>query len=609
MKFRIRHGNQPGQPEDPSAHLVFESDSLRIGRSPDNELVTDNPYAADYHGVIRSAGPSGGAAIESMVLSGIVVNGKSRKIAPLKPYDIVSVGHFHLRILAPDPEHDFVAEIITPQEAHEHLLAFHQGNRTIRWIKAKLHQLQVRPVAWFAVVLTLLLLFIIPLTAVYVPSLNHVLKNGSPGMRAMSATSWSIGPVSRYHIRIADECEQCHTDGAFTDVPDKACYACHEDIRHHFNLDVTETKKNEMPLCGDCHQEHIADNFLVLGDRVEQCLQCHTDITQVAPKSKLQSIPEDFSGEESLFARKHPEFVAAMVSNHEEDHPIVTRVRMDDKEHLKEHSGLVGFSHKDHLKKDGILAPDGKGGAEIMKLECWSCHKPDDQGVGMKPLKFEDHCQRCHQLTFDELAPSTELPHGKAEKIFPFLKEFYAGSPKGTRIEPPSPPDKNDRELPGRMVSRGGLDFDQPDVTLDGYTREMTQRVFEKGVCSECHQPFKPSSDVSEWRVVKPKFTEKWYPAAKFEHQAHAIYGCTGCHQVESSESPEDVNIPAQASCTECHDADNSNCLKCHTFHKDPHFNMKGTRFGPKAEAIKPWHGNSSAGQTDGAITPAPGHP
>lgn len=609
MKCRIRLGNSPGQPEDHSTHLVFESDRLRIGRHPENDIHTDNPYAADFHGVVKVAGDSGLATLEALAHSGILVNGKSRKIAALKPQDIVSVGQFHLRILTPDAEHDFEAEVIPPEEAEAHLLRLDQGNRLIRWIKAKLHHLHVRPVAWLAVILTLLVLFLIPLTSVYVPSLNHFLKNGSPLMRAMSATSWSVGPVSRYHIRIADECEKCHTDGAFTNVPDKACNACHEDIRHHFNIDDIKVTGTPMPMCGDCHQEHIADNFLVLGDRVEQCLQCHSDIKKIAPKSALQSLTANFSGEENLLAKKHPEFVAAMVSNHEEDHPIVTRVRMDDKDHLKEHSGLRGFSHKDHLNKDGILAPDGQGGAEIMKLECWSCHKPDDQGVGMKPLKFEDHCQRCHKLTFDGLAPTTELPHGKADKIFTFLKEFYAASPKGSRIDPPASPDKNDRELPGRMISQGSLDFDQTEVTLDGYAREMTQRVFEKGVCSECHEPLKPSSDVSQWRIVKPTFTEKWYPAAKFEHKAHDLYACTGCHNVESSESPEDVNIPAQASCTECHDADNSTCLKCHTFHKDPHFNMKGTRFAPKAEAIKPWHGNRSGGKPDGTITPTPKQP
>ena len=609
MKFRIRHGNQTGQSAENAAHLIFETESLRIGRSPENELVTDNPHAADYHGVIQSTDAPGKTHIEALAHSGIIVNGKSRKVASLTPGDIVSVGDFHLRILPPDGEHDFEAEVITHEEAEADLLRLDRGNRWIRWIKAKLHQLRVRPVAWFAVVLTLLLLFLIPLTAVYVPSLNHFLKSGTPLMRAMSATSWSVGPISRYHIRIADDCDKCHTDGAFTNVPDKACNACHEDIRHHFNVDKTEVTGHPMPMCGDCHQEHIADNYLVLGDRVEQCLQCHADIKKIAPKSELQSIAAGFSGEENLFAKKHPEFKASMVSNHEEDHPVVTRVRMDDKEHLKEHSGLRGFSHKDHLNKDGILAPDGQGGAEIMKLECWSCHKPDDQGVGMKPFKFEDQCQRCHKLTFDELSPTTELPHGKAEKIFSFLKEFYAGSPKGSRIDPPSPPDKNDRELPGRMISRGSLDFDQSDLTLDGYAREMTQRVFEKGVCSECHEALKPSSDVSEWRIVKPKFTEKWYPGAKFEHKAHEIYGCNGCHQVESSEAPEDVNIPAQASCTECHDADNSNCIKCHTFHKDPLFNMKGNRFTPMTESIKPWHEKGNGTPPDGAISPAPVKP
>ena len=584
MKFLIRLSPASGSQQD--AKLELDADFLTIGFAKDNGLVLETPGAADHHA--RISGKDGQYRIEALTDDKVLVNERSVDNHLLVPGDVIRIGSSLLRVMENGRNQEFRGEMITPKDLKSPEL---RGN-FLRWGWDGQHIAYIRPLIWTAVIVALAFFLLIPLASIEIPAVDRFLNRGGPLMRSISGDSWSVGPVSRYHIRIANDCEKCHAGGAFTDIPNKACESCHDDIKNHVNVDQVKGIMQEMPLCGDCHQEHIADNFLVMGDRVEQCLQCHGDIKKTYSKSELRNIPKDF-GHESLFGGHHPEFKASVVNNQGNDKVTIERISMADKEKLVEQSGLRKFSHRDHMAKEGVLAPDGKGGAEVMKLECWSCHKSDPNDGHMSTASFNDNCHQCHKLTFDQLSPNVELPHGKAEDIFGFLKDFYAKSPRGSLIDlPPNHPD-GERTLPGKLISRGSVDFDAGSFTLDQYAKAMGQRTFENGVCSECHQAEKPTDDFSTWRIVKPKISTHWFPKAKFNHNAHDIYECGGCHDAAQSESPKDVNIRGQESCTECHSSENSSCLKCHSFHSEGHFKMNGDPLLPKKEEIKPWHGQA----------------
>ena len=584
MKFLIRLLPSNGSPED--AKLEVDADFLAIGFARDNHLVLDTSGAADHHA--RIVAKDSKYWIEALTDGEVLVNERSYASRALSSGDVIRIGSSLLRVIEDGCNQEFRGEMITPRDLNTPGL---RGN-FLRWGSDGQHIAYIRPLIWTAVIAALAFFLLIPLASIEIPLVDRLLNSGGPFIRSISGDSWSVGPVSRYHIRIAHDCEKCHSGGAFSDIPNRACESCHDDIKNHLNVDQLKGMTQDLPLCGDCHQEHIADSFLVMGDRVEQCLQCHGDIKKTFSQTELRNIPKNF-GHESLFGGHHPEFKASVVNNHSNDNVVIDRISMADKEKLVEYSGLRKFSHRDHMAKEGVLAPDEKGGAEVMKLECWSCHKSDPNDGHMSTASFDDNCHQCHKLTFDQLSPNVELPHGKAEDILGFLEDFYSKSPRGALIDlPPAHPD-GERTLPGKLISRGSVDFNAGKYTLNQYAKVMGQRTFKNGVCAECHQAEKPSDDFATWRITKPKIATHWFPKAKFNHNAHAIYDCGGCHDAAQSESPTDVNIRGQESCVECHSSENSSCLKCHTFHSEGHFRMDRTPLLPKKEEIKPWHGQA----------------
>ncbi len=586
MKFLIRLSLGSDAPLDETVEV--REDSLSIGFAKDCNLVIDDAGVLDHHA--RIFHEDGGFWVEALGAADLVVNQSGARRHRLRFGDVIQIGGKALHVLENPGHEEFHAEL---REMTRSPVAGVTG-KFLRWSPNGQYFAHFRVLAWVALALAFLFLMVMPLASLEFPSLDRLMNRGGTFTRLMTADSWSVGPVSRYHIRIANDCETCHSDGAFTNVPDKACESCHDQIKHHFNINKVDHVETPVPLCGDCHQEHIADNFLVLGDRVEQCLLCHGDIKSTYRQTDLRDIPKAF-GNESFFGGQHPQFKASIVNKTSNAEASVDRVLMSDTARLFEKSGLRKFSHRDHMEKNGVLAPDGLGGADLVKLECWSCHKSDPKDGHMSTASFDENCHGCHKLTFDELSPHAELPHGKAEDVLGFLKNFYAQSPKGTLIAVPEDSKKSERSLPGKMISRGSPDFAVGSYNLDGFSKEMGQRIFDNGVCSECHTVQKPTAEFETWTIVKPQITARWFPKAKFSHGAHEIYECGGCHSAEASETPGDVNIPGQENCVECHSSDNSSCLKCHTFHSESHFKLDGSPLLPKKEMTKPWHGHATA--------------
>ena len=593
MKFIIRSGSAATGTPIEATHTL--GDVFRIGSHADNDFVIDSPKVAAHH-IELEATPEG-VRVRALTRVGVRVNGLDVKQTLLQVGDQLEFGAYALRVLPVDTPDTFLADCQPVADAMA-LQSQAAKRRLIEWGNDGQHHVHLRPVAWGAVILTLLLLLLLPLASIYSPDIDRLLNRGGPLAKSLSADSWSVGPISRYHIRIELDCATCHNGGAFSDIPDTACEKCHDNTHGHLDATRRSALQTPMPKCGECHQEHIGDAYVVLGDRIEQCTQCHSDIKKTYSKTELRDIPPQF-GHESLFGGQHPQFKASLIDNPGQEPLTYHRVSLDDTPQLREYSGLRKFSHRDHMAKEGVLAPDGKGGANVMKLECWSCHVPDSKGEGMKTASFDENCHRCHKLTFDKMSPDTELPHGKPEKLSEFLKAFYAASPKGALMDPPEPTGKKERELPGQLISQGTPDLAASGMSLDGFVDSMGKRIFDQGVCSECHEVVKKGESFDHWQIVKPSLATRWFPAAKFPHKAHDIYGCTSCHAVERSESPEDVNLPGRDNCVECHSSENTPCLKCHTFHQEATTQMNGKPILPPQETLKPWHGHAVPLETE----------
>jgi ribosomal protein L40E len=73
-------------------------------------------------------------------------------------------------------------------------------------------------------------------------------------------------------------------------------------------------------------------------------------------------------------------------------------------------------------------------------------------------------------------------------------------------------------------------------------------------------------------RVPAANITLQWLPYARFDHDAHRGFSCTGCRQnALTSAEQSDILIPGIATCQKCHaqgpDYAESRCFKCHTYH------------------------------------------
>jgi len=72
--------------------------------------------------------------------------------------------------------------------------------------------------------------------------------------------------------------------------------------------------------------------------------------------------------------------------------------------------------------------------------------------------------------------------------------------------------------------------------------------------------------------IARANVTLQWMPHARFDHDAHRGFSCTGCHQgaLKSTET-SDILIPGIAVCQTCHAPGaghaESRCFECHTYH------------------------------------------
>ena len=250
---------------------------------------------------------------------------------------------------------------------------------------------------------------------------------------------------------------------------------------------------------------------------------------------------------------------------------------------LADYDGLK-FPHDLHLQAAGgvaRMAASFRGRYDFgQKLDCENCHRPDADGVRIKPVDMERDCAMCHSLAFESVGGVTRtLRHGEPDQVVADLTAFYRSTP------------------PTRPLQLGGMQRRRPGQYAEGqvysvYFREVAVRpsraqdavraVFSKGgACYDCHTVFAPSSG-RNWRVAAVTQTPRFLQKGWFDHDAHRETDCADCHTTATgSKQSADLLVPGLRQCRDCHvgesgarivkveTATESPCAMCHEYHSD----------------------------------------
>ena len=352
---------------------------------------------------------------------------------------------------------------------------------------------------------------------------------------AGSRAPYSGGPLAAAHAFAERRCESCHVrDTSFrAHVTDLACLTCHDGPAHQ----TTQTAA-AAPACATCHREHQGRVSLsITPDRV--CAGCHTGQDRVASQR----------GEAMRFPDRHP--------------PLTTEITTVD-------PGTIKFNHQVHAKAD-LRGPSGPE-----TLACTTCHQPElvpgrarrraTTGL-MKPLEYEQHCARCHQLFFDERIEAP-APHDEPKVVIDFvqraLRDHIAGNP-GDLSRRDGPP----RRLPLNFPHVEPPPARTPQEWVTRRTAAAGQLLWQK-TCAECHAVSAAGDPGALPAIAKASLRREWMPRAAFDHTPHVMVRCESCHAATGSRLTSDVLMPAATTCATCHAADRGApdaCATCHRYH------------------------------------------
>jgi hypothetical protein len=445
-------------------------------------------------------------------------------------------------------------------------------------------------------------------------------------------TFYKAGPVATPHQMFGHDCGQCHTEafntvarlwppaGDFRSVPDQNCLACHPGPHHAGRILKEEAG------CATCHREHRGQAALARPPDAH-CTRCHADLEARHPEAKLRNV--------SAFTRA--------------GHPPVRWWEG------REDPGTIAFNHRVHLAEEGLPTLDpkqvkamwGEEGAtngppdrpapHRKRLNCESCHQPDESGRYMKPISFEQHCKECHPLSVRVTGPlpsarlrkaagefaATPAPHREPKDVRAALRDRYAelagrfrqdlfglpaADPEAVPALPwrPDPPPESKQEW----------DW------VQGQLHTAEQVLFTRGGgCAYCHTPTeawksgKGKGGLPEYlpsRVNRRPFafpghpgtaveSALWLPQARFDHHAHRAWDCGECHPAKTSTRTADVLIPPIDNCMSCHNARagaRSDCAECHLYHP------REGRHDWKTGGAEPWRGTKTVPHGNGAGYP-----
>lgn len=533
------------------------SKQLTIGSAADRNIQLLGRGIAAEHAFIVQAGSQ--IALECRRGEFVRINGKKRANARLNVGDVIELAGHRLRIAPPPPGFGVAIEL-QPNDRID-ASAFESAFRT------DLSQtwLGKRAMAWAGVVLVLMFGLALPF---FVMKLHHA-DQATPSW-LLGDKFWNSGPLHQVHQQaIGDRCETCH-EKLFQRVQDTACTECHRTTHDHImpaRLALTEL--GPTPRCATCHREHNEPQTFLVESGDGMCVDCHGD-----PEHDFGTIEVDRV--QGFGVERHPEFkahllvAAAAQAGTGSNYEWKTLVAELDK--AKEQSNLK-FSHQQHLDANQVLR---RGDSQPMN--CADCHRLEPDGEHFAPIKMEEQCSSCHELTFDPTAPDRQLPHGKPREVVLTLQDYFTrkfSDPNEGRAT------RERRRLPGQqdeVETCTGLPFD----CAQRAARKEIESQFTRRGCIGCHGVVDTQAPnvFDRFSVIPIRFARDYFPANRFDHRSHQIQGkltgdgaCLSCHAAKKSEDASDLMVPGITKCTECHgdkaaaERVTVQCVSCHEYH------------------------------------------
>jgi predicted CXXCH cytochrome family protein len=540
---------------------------IRVGRNASCEIHLPDPRVALEQGMIVNR--SGLVYIEGEAGNQDITR-KSVRSVRMKAGEPLAIGPYRLESLAAPEGFDGAVsvELAHPLEATSDL-----DSRTERKSLASLG-FSKRRVAWAGAVAILLVCFLVPAGRVlglpWGPQMVGA-RIGDP--------MWNPGHIMLAHQPIEKRCASCH-EVAFQHVKNRACLECHAKIGAHVEAGAKPAALFDGTRCTSCHTEHKGVKTTHRDDD-GFCVECHRDIRGKSADAGAMNVAD--------FATAHPAFRLTIAEGE-----ATRRVRQDGTGPITQRSHLK-FPHAVHLDAKGVKSPS-KG---RVHLECAGCHEPDASRRMFEPISMAKNCQECHRLEIEPAVTSRQVPHGKPADAVAMIDEFYA------TLALRGVPDSFQKAfgVPGEgLLRRVGASEGERQDALRLATRKAHQvatDLFEVRVCHTCHEVSReetPPAASPSWKIAPVRTTNRWMPAARFDHRSHLQSKCDDCHDVARSKSGNDVAMPNIESCRECHGGSHpqagkvtSNCLLCHDFHEsrhpwDPGFNPRI----PANLAVKP---------------------
>lgn len=515
-------------------------DALRIGRGTNTDLRSDNPAVALEHAVIEERA-DGYTILDKGSITGTYVNGKPVESATLKKGDQIEIGDLRIEVQVAEAGKPLFLRLLASraaaaasdvvEEAAPRAATSESGGAIkapkIDYVSAfKLRRTYFTKVTVIALLMILSLAVIAELT-----------------QSEQNQIAFMPGGVSSAHNRaldargvpIANNCRACHDAWQF--VSDSRCQTCHNQGPH-------ATSESAPPPCAECHQEHRGATQLVTLAEA-RCVSCHGNLqAHIRPDVAGASIEAKITS----FGVDHPDF------------------------DIQPDRDTLNFNHELHLAPNGVLNAEG----QRENLSCDSCHAlVQDKGrFDPVPVNFEQHCQRCHKLTFDARFPQVEVPHGgDSDVVYGYIVSMYSGNQSAL----------SQREQRRTLTERANT----PASSRAARTADHVM----KAKCAVCHVLERKGDSLV---VVPPMIPTRWYQASDFSHTQHRDIACEDCHnKTRSSSETADVLIPGVNACTSCHGGRPaagagetataaSGCTTCHNYHDPTTQNLLTTIAAPR---------------------------
>ena len=417
---------------------------------------------------------------------------------------------------------------------------------------------------------------------------------------------YSIGRLSGAHAVLEKQCAACHLQqqGSFSATAvDSACLACHDGPPHH------ASSMNAKLSCAECHAEHRGRVHLA-ATRNQSCAQCHGDLS---PRDSAN----DYAKHIRSFEHGHPEFAALRLVdgkippdpgtiklNHVLHMHAIRRgptgpmVHLDcDDCHRPAASRTTDWQYGDaHYRSTAHAYTDKEEFREVSSRGLTASRAESGREL-MAPPKFANACAGCHLLTFDKRFDEG-VPHDKPQVIQAYLVKKFSDYVAA------HPGELNEEQDPRRNLTGGGRGPALRSLSPTQWVAErvaVAEELLWHKTCSQCHAvaptplqdvkiarwdaaksheparvlatvPAPTPSAISLPEIAPASSTLQWLPHARFDHDAHRGFSCTGCHQnVLTSTETSDVLIPGISMCQTCHAPGpgyaESRCFECHTYH------------------------------------------